>query len=101
MIYGVIKRKNLKITSLEVSGHAEYDKRGKDIVCAGVSAVVIGGFNALAQKNLEVDFLVNDNVSKVEIKSMNEELQIILETMVIQLKTIQQSYKKYLNIKEE
>ncbi len=101
MISVVITRKNSKVTSLKVSGHAEYDKRGKDIVCAGVSAIVIGGFNALAEKNSKVDFLVNDNVSKVEIKDMNEELQIILETMIIQLKTIQQSYAKYLNIKEE
>ena len=28
------------LTSLEVKGHAEYEKHGKDIVCAGVSVLL-------------------------------------------------------------
>lgn len=38
--------------SIDVVGHAEYDEYGKDIVCAGVSAIVqtaILGLEAIAQ----------------------------------------------------
>ena len=100
MISVTIKRKNNKIESILVSGHAEYDIKGKDIVCAGVSSIVIGGFNALAEKSKDVKFLVNDNISRVEIKKENSDVQVILETMIIQLKTIQESYKNYIEIKE-
>lgn len=35
------------IRSIDVSGHALFDQYGKDVVCAGVSSVVIGALNAL------------------------------------------------------
>jgi len=100
MISVVIKKNNSMITSLKVSGHAGYDDKGKDIVCAGVSSIVIGGFNALAKKSTKVKFLVNDNVSEVKIKDESSEVQVVLETMIIQLKTIHESYSNYIEIKE-
>ena len=44
------------IETLKVSGHANFANYGKDIVCAGVSAVVTGGINALEDeiKNVEI-----------------------------------------------
>ena len=47
MIKVLIKREENKIVSLEVKGHAKSAEQGKDLVCAGVSAVVTGGFNNL------------------------------------------------------
>jgi uncharacterized protein YsxB (DUF464 family) len=35
------------IQSFEISGHAFFANRGKDIVCAGVSAVSVGAINAV------------------------------------------------------
>ena len=51
MIKVVIEKNNSKIISFEVSGHSNYDEKGKDIVCAGVSAIVVGGINALINEN--------------------------------------------------
>ncbi|WP_327078082.1 ribosomal-processing cysteine protease Prp [Peribacillus frigoritolerans] len=36
-----------KIMSYRSEGHANYDVHGKDIVCAGVSAVTFGTFNSI------------------------------------------------------
>ena len=51
----MIKIKYSKINNLikeiEVSGHANYDEEGKDIVCSAVSACVVGGLNALKSVN--------------------------------------------------
>ena len=47
MIKVIIEKNDSIINSLEVSGHSNYDEKGKDIVCAGVSAIVVGGINAL------------------------------------------------------
>ena len=43
----MIEKDDSIINVLEVSGHSNYDTKGKDIVCAGVSAIVVGGLNAL------------------------------------------------------
>lgn len=36
-----------RIDSFTMSGHAEYDVPGKDIVCAGASAVAFGTINSI------------------------------------------------------
>ena len=54
MIKIQINKTNNKYSSLIVSGHSNYDEHGKDIVCAGVSAVVTGGLNALANENKKI-----------------------------------------------
>ncbi|WP_437177576.1 ribosomal-processing cysteine protease Prp [Heyndrickxia camelliae] len=36
-----------KIMSFQSEGHAYYDEPGKDIVCAGVSAVTFGTVNSI------------------------------------------------------
>ena len=38
-----------KIQQIEISGHANFDRHGKDIVCAGVSAIVYGSINDIDQ----------------------------------------------------
>lgn len=40
MIYAVFERKNGRLCSVRVSGHAGYADAGQDIVCAAVSSAV-------------------------------------------------------------
>ena len=34
---------------IKISGHANYDEKGKDIVCASVSSIVITTINAIIE----------------------------------------------------
>ena len=86
------------VKSLTVSGHANYDKYGKDIVCAGVSAVVTGGINALEPHIKNIEIINESNKLGVIVIESNEVIQVILNTMLIQLETIENSYKKYIKI---
>ena len=45
--YLKIKYINDVISELEVKGHSNFAPKGSDIVCAGVSAIVVGGINAI------------------------------------------------------
>ena len=103
MIKIQINKTNNKYSSLIVSGHSNYDVQGKDIVCAGVSAVVTGGVNALINENKnKISYRVNDGYVNVDVLDIgNEKLQLILDVMVTQLKTIEESYKKYVKISEK
>ena len=89
-----------EVKTLTVSGHANYAEYGKDIVCAGVSAVVTGGINALASNVKNIKIINEDNKLGVEVINSNQEIQIILNTILIQLETIQKSYKKYIKIEK-
>ena len=86
------------VKSLTVSGHANYDEYGKDIVCAGVSAVVTGGINALESEIESIKIINESNKLGVIVIESNEVIQVILNTMLIQLETIENSYKKYIKI---
>ena len=87
------------VKSLTVSGHANYDEYGKDIVCAGVSAIVTGGINALEPYLKNIEIITESNKLGVIVIESNEVIQVILNTMLVQLETIENSYKKYIKIK--
>ena len=86
------------IQLLTVSGHANFDEYGKDIVCAGVSAIVTGGINALESEVKNVEIINEKNKLGVKVINNNEKIQIILNTMLVQLETIENSYEKYIKI---
>ncbi|MDQ7983185.1 MAG: ribosomal-processing cysteine protease Prp [Spiroplasma sp.] len=91
-----------KIVKLEVSGHANFDQVGKDIVCAGISAVIFGTLNALdnlISKN-EVKIIEAKNKITIDILKVTDDNQMILQTMFWQLKTISSQYTKNIIIKE-
>ena len=104
MIQVVINRtKQNKIQSFEISGHALFDKRGKDIVCAGVSAVSVGAINAvheLTGVTPEIDHdsgLLRCVVPEDLPEDTSGKVQLLLEGMIVALRTIEVDYGK--NIK--
>ncbi|OLS41545.1 ribosomal-processing cysteine protease Prp [Bacillus sp. MRMR6] len=105
MIYITINRtESGSIHSFVISGHAFFAERGKDIVCAGASAVSVGAINAvhaLTDVTPEIEqgdgFLrcvVPENLSE----DINEKVQILLEGMIISLLTIEEEYGEHIKI---
>jgi uncharacterized protein YsxB (DUF464 family) len=95
------------ISAFSVSGHADYAEPGKDIVCAAVSAVTVGTVNAVESLlgiALESDMrsgwlcVTIPEGSKAE---LNARMQLILESMVVMMMSIQDSYGKYIKIQEK
>lgn len=88
-----------EVKSIMVSGHAESDEYGKDLVCAAVSAIVIGGINALEKYQKYIRIVQEENLLGVEVLIPHQEIQMILQTILIQLQTIADSYQKNIKIK--
>jgi uncharacterized protein YsxB (DUF464 family) len=102
MIKVRILRMNQRIVGFIVKGHANYDEYGKDIVCAGVSAISVGGLNALASlKDKNIELKMSDGHILIRNASSNEEAQIILNTIIIQLQTVKEIQKDYIKIIEQ
>ena len=98
MIKVLIKKEESKIVSLEIKGHAKSAPRGEDLVCAAVTAVVGGGFNNLNPKsfNLKLEEGYACAIAKSEVSSHDE---IVLETIVVSLKTLEESHPQFIQIK--
>ena len=103
MIKIQIAREDEKILSISMQGHADYDQYGKDIVCSAASTIIIGGINAIAKLGYIGFISYKVDAGDVEVKINDteiENLQIILETLVIQFLSIEESYPKYITVQE-
>lgn len=107
MIKVTINRTADGIKSFEMTGHADFAKHGQDIVCAGASAVVFGSINAIealcgvkAKVNLGKDggYLLY-TLPKLDSDTF-QRAQLLLEGMLVSLKTIELDYGKYIQIHE-
>jgi len=101
MIKVTINYSNNSIIKFVVEGHSNFAPKGSDIVCAGVSAIVIGGLNAidLLVKNNNIDYEVKDGYVRMENLS-NIDVQNILKIIIVQLKSVEDSYSKHIKIVE-
>lgn len=98
----IIKNNNLYF-EVKINGHSQHNIIGKDIVCAGVSAIVFGTLNTLSSNAFKGKINIDKNNDSIIISdiSNNNKIQTIIETMHIQLKTIEKEYNKEIKIKEE
>ncbi|PMC37174.1 ribosomal-processing cysteine protease Prp [Bacillus sp. UMB0899] len=97
------------ITSFTLSGHAEFDEYGKDLVCAGASAVTFGAVNAvLSLTNIEPQIDQGGEGGFLQVKlpstldqSISDKVQLLLEGMVVSLQTIERDYGQYISVSDE
>lgn len=94
------EKKKSNILSFKISGHANYSKNDLDIVCASVSSIVFGILNSLKAYKFTGKILIEDNEIKIDLIEKDSNVEIILQTLFIQLKTVADKYPKNLKISE-
>ena len=107
MIQVTVHKKNQRIVSFEMTGHADFSEHGTDIVCAGVSALAITTVNSIEklagyQPIVDVDEVeggylyleVVRDVTKVQAQTT----QILLNSLLLGLEGIQEEYPNYLTV---
>lgn len=91
-----------QVTDIEMSGHADSDEYGKDLVCAGASAVVFGSANAIIGMTDESpDIDMSEDGGYFHLRSVNlenEQAQTLLQGLIISLKTIEEEYGQYIKL---
>ena len=95
-----------RITGFSVSGHSGYEERGKDIVCAYVSAVVTmaeATINDVCGAKAKVR--VGENEARITLKlpkSCDEEetVQAVLAGMMLTLCGLRDDYPDYIEVLE-
>lgn len=78
-----------------VSGHANYNKYNKDIVCAGISSIIIGSLNWFDEDIIEL--IQSDGYIKVKL-NINNKTKLGLSFIRTQIESIyyNPNYKPYI-----
>lgn len=88
------------IQDLSVSGHSGSAEHGQDLICAGISAISFGLCNALDQSRSDADIRIGENSIEIHVNHPDEKTDIILQTGLIQMKTVEESNEKYITVKQ-
>ncbi len=106
IIVSILRGRDNDITGIKVTGHAEYADPGEDIVCAAVSAVTVGTVNSIEaltgtvmKAKMKSGFL-NANLPGDVHPDTVHQVQLLLSSMVVMLRTIEGSYGMYIQIKD-
>lgn len=89
-----------KFESLRVKGHAEFGPNGHDLVCAGVSAIMTGGINALKNSNI-FEIFQDNGIAVIKLKKKCEITNydaVVINTILTQLETIETSYPDHISL---
>ncbi len=104
----IVRDKEGFIWEFSVEGHSGSARRGRDIVCAAVSAIVytcLGSLQEMAgiENYAEEDGYIKCNIPVSRTEDQKQIAGIILEAMAIGLKQIMYtpSYERYISILDE
>ena len=97
---------NKRCCGFLVEGHAESAPYGSDLICAGVSALVVATENSLEKHGFKLECHAKDGYVELKVyaRSAEEWLQItaIIRTLQIGLEAIEASQDgKYLEVRNE
>ena len=91
---------------ITLDGHAGYAESGKDIVCAGISALLFAVPATLRKKDIKYFLDLNEPEGFVSIKAYPEkkerhECEVILDTVAMGLKLLADHYPENVTYKKE
>lgn len=101
MIKVILKKEHDKLKEITIKGHANYDTKGKDIVCASVSSIAITTINGIISLEDTIVYEENSGLLKIRVKEYTDLNQSLLENMIRMLKELNSQYPKNIEIRNE
>ncbi|MDD2490388.1 MAG: ribosomal-processing cysteine protease Prp [Bacilli bacterium] len=97
-----IKKENNNYQKIIIKGHANYEEKGKDIVCAAVSSSVITTINGLLSiDENSINYKQTEDNINIIVNNNNLIIQKLLDNMINMLKELEKDYPNYINTSEE
>ncbi len=99
MIKVRIERERESLKKVTITGHANYDDYGKDIVCSSVSSIVITTVNGILEINPKyLAVIETKDKMEIEIKEQDEICIKLMNNMISLLEELSKSYPKNITI---
>jgi len=87
------------VVAYEISGHAMSNDPGKDLVCAGVSAVAFGLTNALIRLGLDEERVkLDDGYLRVDTHNADCDMNALIFGLIVSLETIEREHDEYISV---
>lgn len=84
---------------IEISGHADFDNYGKDIVCASVSSIVYTTINGILNINDKAIEVSDNKELIIKINSNDNIINALINNMVMLLQDLEKQYPNNIKIK--
>ena len=91
-------RVNYNDKVIKVSGHAEFDNYGKDIVCASVSSIIYTTVNGILNINKDAIKFVDNKDITIQILNDDEITMKLINNMLELLIELEKQYPKNIKI---
>ncbi len=106
MITVKILHKPQEFYQVEVSGHANQNEYGQDIVCSAVSALTIATLNGLIEVvKAEVEYEIDDGYTKFEVypkdSIQNDFVKVLIGTYELGIQAMLEDYGQYVRIEKK
>lgn len=93
---------HIKSNYITITGHANYDDAGKDIVCASVSSIVISSINCALRFNKDsLEYKESTDKLEIRVLSSDESTKIVMDNMISMLRELEEEYPKNIKIMKE
>lgn len=89
---------NNNFRNLKITGHAGYADKGKDIVCASASSIILSSINLAIEFNEDVKY--TDDLNKIEItnNTNDENVKKVFSNMINCLEDLEKQYPDNIKI---
>lgn len=84
---------------IEINGHANYAEAGKDIVCAGVTALVQSLIRSMEHLTRdEIEYEISPGRADIHYRDLSEEGRLLVDSFFIGICTIADEFPDYVRI---
>lgn len=113
MIHVRIRYQKDSVSHIDVTGHSGYEDSGKDIVCAGISALTIALINGMTEVlHYQESSILEEysaGVTRIKVPSFEKEtdnkkkngLEVLLQTYLINVRLIEKTYGDFVEVVED
>ena len=92
----------IKDNTIKITGHANFNEYGKDIVCASVSSIISTTVNSIMNiDRFAINYKDDGKTITIVNNKNNSIVDILLNTMIDLLKDLEKNYRKNIKIESE
>ena len=90
---------NINDNIIKITGHADFDDTGKDIVCASVSSIVYTTINGICNIDKDaISFIDTSSLLEIKILKKEEIVNVLINSMIELLSDLEKQYPKNIKI---
>ena len=90
---------SVRLDGITVDGHAGYAEAGKDIVCAGVTALVVNLIDSIEGLTADtIQYEISPGRADIHYKDLSEEGKLLVDSFFLGICSIEQDFPEHVKI---